>query len=149
MSESRRSGSGVERSQPSGGGLGLDDRELVAEPVGGLATDSDDLQWHLAGPGPAGRGRLEGQPDAAGLVELVPPRRQVEDRDPEDALFGDDGVAGRQLCPVDDDEDVGQHRLSTSAEPGALAHIGGQQPLEVGHRGRDHAGGPDTVAFAG
>ena len=92
---------------------------------------------------------LELEPQPAGVLELVPPGRQVEHGDAVQAVGRYDVVARRQRRAVDDEQDVGRRRALVGAEPRPVAEVGRQQRGEVVERGRHHPLRADRVGLAG
>ena len=94
-------------------------------------------------------GRLAAELDAqpGRVLELVPPRGQVEQGHAVQAVGRYDVVAGRQLAAVDHQQQVRGGGPLVGAEPGPLAEVGRQQRGQVGQRGGHHPHRADRVGL--
>ncbi len=127
-------GHGVERGEPTRERLGGGEVALVAERLDRLLAHPDREHRDLV-PDRLGGGELEPQP--AGVVELVPPGRQVEHGDAVQAVGRYDVVAGRQRRAVGHQQDVGGRRALVGAEARPVAEVGRQHRGEVLERRGD------------
>ena len=135
-------GHGVQRREPAREGLGLRQRALVDLGPHRLLAQPQGAD----GVAPVGqRLALELQPEPGGVLELVPPHRQVQDGHAVHAVVGHDVVAGRQLDAVQHQQDVRRRRALVGAEPGPLAEVRRQQRGQLVERRRHHPHRPDRV----
>ena len=137
---------GLQRRDAPGERLGGRDVALVGEGLDRLAAQPQRQHGPLA---ELVGGVHELQPQPGGVLQLVPPRGQVEQRHPVQAVRRDDVVAGRQGAAVDDEQDVRRRGTLVGTEAGTVAEVGGQQVAQVVERGGDHPHRSDGVGLAG
>ncbi|MDQ1105839.1 hypothetical protein [Nocardioides zeae] len=136
-------GDGVERGQPPGEGLGAGDGALVAGAVDDLGAHPDRVDARAS----VGLLADDLEAQAGRVLELLPPRREVDHRDAVEAVRRDDVVAGRQDAAVDDEHDVRGGRALVRTEAGPLGEVGRQQRAEVVDGRAHHPHGADGVGL--